>query len=101
MTIDNIAFKSILCEREKLDLVKKQLFFSSCLSFKQKERKPKNWFEGHSIKPLFYLWLISSFEVDFISILNCWQYLGLGLVYFLPLGIYSSCLKERFIDTYF
>lgn len=25
MTIDNIAFKSILCE--KLDLVKKQLFF--------------------------------------------------------------------------
>lgn len=27
MTIDNIAFKSILCEREKLDLVKKQLFF--------------------------------------------------------------------------
>ena len=27
MTIDNIAFKSILCEREKLDLVKNSYFF--------------------------------------------------------------------------
>lgn len=41
MTIDNIAFKSILCEREKLDLVKKQLFFSSCLSFNRKKENQR------------------------------------------------------------
>lgn len=45
-------------------------------------------------KPLFYLWFCSDFEADFISILNCWQYLAFGLAYFLHLGIYSYCLSD-------
>ena len=64
------------------------------------KRKPKNWFEGHSEKPLLYLWFISDFGADFISIMNCCQNLVFGLAYFLPLGIYSCCPKERFTNEY-